>query len=123
MLAVLCLGQLTAWAAGAAAHEQQSCGTCGWSSAHAAAQQQCPAQLWYSIPRCPAQAGEGTPAAFVLQPADVNVTHSSSIAAHEQRVADFDSSQDAQTGRQVYIVRFTEYRMLADLEQLLVEVS
>lgn len=122
LLALLGVGHVLTGLPGAAAQQPSSSGTCGWTSAAAEHHQQCLPALWYGLPsKCPAQAGSGAGAAAA---AAASPQVSSSTASSNRSSSSSSSSRDAALEhRQVYIVRFSEYRMLTDLKQLLVEVS
>jgi hypothetical protein len=111
LLALLCMAP----ALTAIAQEQRlssSDSMHGCSLAEPAEQQQCPVAPWYSIHSgsCAAAAQEAT------SPATVQQQQASATQAQQD-------SSSACTDRQVYIVRFSQYRMLSELKELLVEVS
>lgn len=134
VLVLLCTGHLAAFAAAAQQGSSSSSGSdaCDWSLTVAADQQQCPAEPWYSISSCPAQAGSTT-AKVSVQPASLldvaNITQPQQPAAEELTAVPKQLSVSQSSGgeahgssRQMYIVRFSQYQMLATLKQVVEEV-
>jgi hypothetical protein len=135
LLVLLCTGHSAALAVAAQQGSSSSSGrdACEWSPHIAADQQRCPAEPWYSIPSCPAQAGIPSNTAQVsVQPASsldvANTTQPQQPAVEEhsavpkQLYVSESSAGEAHGPRQVYIVRFSQYQMLAELKQVLEEV-
>lgn len=130
LLALLCVGPIAA----VLAADQQIGSTCRWSSQQAAEQQQCPVGLWYSTLQesCPAQTAD-THAAVGQVVAAAQQLGKHSRTQHDSRKMQNESvfmsasgmqgSTPAVVDRQVYIVRFKQYRMLSDLREVLETVS
>jgi hypothetical protein len=130
LLALLCVGPIAA----SFAADQHTSSACRWSSHRAAEQEQCPVALWYSAPREDCSAGSvdtqtavGQATAAAQQLGDHKEAQNYSIKSQNEpfslSASSLQGSTAAASDRQVYIVRFKQYRMLSDLRDLLETVS
>jgi len=138
LLALLLIGHAAALSAGAtqlssstASSDSRAAGrtagsTCAWHAAAPCHKQQCPARVWYTTldttcPAAPVQAGLTSASTTHQQPANSSSNHQLDM---NQTGADSDAgSSRTGKGGQVYIVRFSQYRMLQELKELIIEVS